>query len=311
MLHNKTQAEHQPVRKPGQAAAPYLWIAPALVYLFFFWGYPALFALKLSVTNATLGPESARFTGLSNYLRLFHDPLFWLCLKNTAILVLGTVLLEVSVGLWAALYLRRANPGTGVMTVVLLLPWLFSELVTAVTWRWIYHEPFGLINVLLGWFGAGGTGWLGRPVTAMSALLMASLWQGVGMSALVLLAALKTIPPQLLDLSVMDGAVGWRGTRHVILPQIKGVLLLDSLLVAIKSLGAFTLVFALTGGGPGYGTEVLATWMYRLTFFHDEPGYGSAVGICLAALFMFLVFLVFLQQKAALHLERRATGATA
>jgi len=306
-IGSRAESLHGPVAGRRQAVAgPFLWVAPALAYLFFFWGYPALYAVILSFTDASLGREAARFTGGSNYIRMFQDPLFWISLKNTGMLLAGSVVLEVSLGLWVALHLHKASRfAKGLLTTVLLLPWLFSELVTALTWRWIFHEPFGLLNALLGQFGLGGVAWLGRPGTAMGALMLASLWQGLGMSTLVILAALKGIPPRLTDLAALEGAVGWKGVRHVILPQIKGVLLLDSLLVAIKSLGAFTLVYALTGGGPGTGTEVLATYMYRLIFFFYEPGYGSALGIALTLLFMFLVFLVRLLQKEGEDLRAR------
>jgi multiple sugar transport system permease protein len=111
---------------------------------------------------------------------------------------------------------------------------------------------------------------------------------------MVIFAALKAIPDRMLDLASMDGAIGWQRLWHVVLPQLKGVLLLDCLLVGIKSMGAFTMVFALTGGGPGYATEIIATYVYRLSFFHYELGYGSAVAMCLAFLFLLLAFLVFL-----------------
>jgi multiple sugar transport system permease protein len=179
-----------------------------------------------------------------------------------------------------------------------LLPWLFSEIVTAMTWRSVFHEPFGLLNGLLRQVGLSQVPWLGRPATAMTALIVASLWQGIGISALVILAALQNIPSRLMDLASIDGAVGLRRLLHVVLPQLKGVLLLDCMLVGIKSLGSFTLVFALTGGGPGYGTEILATYVYRLTFSHYELGYASAVGVCLAVLFLSLVAIVYLLQRA-------------
>ena len=285
--------------KPEQSTAtPYLLVLPALAYLFFFWGYPALYAFYLSLTDASLIRDAVHVVGAANYLHLLRDSLFWVSLKNTGILLAGSVLLEVSFGLWIALYLHRSGKRIkGLLITVLLLPWLFSELVSALTWRGMFSEPFGLLNAVLHQAGLSGIPWLSRPWSAMCALLTASLWQGVGISTMVILAALQGVPPSLLDLSVMDGAVGWRGLRHVILPQIRGVLLLDCLLVGIKSMGAFTLVFALTGGGPGHGTEVLASYVYRLTFFNYEPGYASAAGIFLAFLFLFLVFLVFLQQR--------------
>ncbi len=287
----------QPRRRPG--LTPYLLVLPALAYLLFFWGYPTLYAFVLSLTDASLGGRGARFVGLDNYLYLFQDPVFRVSLRNTGILLAGSVLLEVTAGLGIALVLARsASRWKGFLIAVLLLPWLFSPLVSALTWRWIFHEPFGLLNAALNAVGMAGMPWLARPWSAMGAILLASLWQGAGISALVILAALRAIPENLLDVSLTDGAAGWRRFRYVILPQIRGVLLLDCLLVGIKSLGAFTLVFALTGGGPGTSTEILASYVYRLTFFHYEPGYASAAGIFLAFLFLALVCLVFLQRKA-------------
>jgi multiple sugar transport system permease protein len=292
-------------RKPFRALTPYLLVLPALTYLLFFWGYPTLYAFVLSLTDASIGRESARFVGAANYLFLFRDPVFGVALRNTGILATGSVLLEVSVGLLVSLVLFRAGRRTrGFLITVLLVPWLFPPLVSALTWRWIFHEPFGLLNQALHALGATGIPWLARPWTAMGAILLASLWQGAGISALVILAALRMIPSNLLDLSLTDGAAGWKRFRHVLLPQIRGVLLLDCLLVAIKSLGAFTLVFALTGGGPGTSTEILASYVYRLNFFQYEPGKASAAGILLAFLFLVLVCLVFLQRQAGSMLRQ-------
>ncbi len=287
-------------RHPGSGAVlPYVFVLPAFVYLLFFWGYPAGYALLLSLTDATFGPGTTHFVGLQNYLRLLQDPLFRIALKNSSVLFIASVLLEVSLGLAVALYLSEAGrPWKGLLIVVLLLPWLFSEIVTAMTWRSIFHEPFGLLNGLLRQAHLPAVPWLSRPRTAMTALVIASLWQGIGISALVILAALQAIPGRLMDVASIDGAVGWRKIVYVVLPQMKGVLLLDCMLVGIKSLGSFTLVFALTGGGPGYGTEVLATHVYRLAFQHYELGYASAVGVCLAALFLALVSIVYLLQRA-------------
>jgi multiple sugar transport system permease protein len=273
-------------------------VLPSLGYLLFFWGYPAGYTLLLSLTDTTFGPGGGHFVGLENYRRLLEDPLFWISLKNSGVLFAASILLEVSLGLAAAFYLHAsARPWKGILIAALLLPWLFSEIVTAMTWRSVFHEPFGLLNGLLRHAGLDPFPWLSRPGTAMAALVAASLWQGVGISALVILAALQAIPLRLMDLASIDGAVGWKRFRHVLLPQLRGVLLLDGMLVGIKSLGSFTLVFALTGGGPGYGTEVLATHVYRLTFSHYELGHASAVGACLAGLFLCLVWIVTLLQR--------------
>ncbi len=295
-----------PPHRVDQAVTPYVFVIPALVYLLFFWGYPAGYAFFLSLTNSTFGAAASRFVGLDNYRQLLQDGLFWISLKNSGILFFSSVILEVSLGLAVALYLSAAQRRwKGILIVALLLPWLFSEIVTAMTWRSVFHEPFGLLNGLLRQAGISEVAWLSRPNTAMAALVIASLWQGIGISALVILAALQAVPARLMDLASIDGAVGWRRFLHVLLPQLKGVLLLDAMLVGIKSLGSFTLVFALTGGGPGHGTEVLATHVYRLTFSHYELGHASAVGVCLAGLFLVLVSVVYLLQRGGPEPGRR------
>ncbi|MEW6439568.1 MAG: sugar ABC transporter permease [bacterium] len=274
---------------------PYLWILPGLGYLFFFWGYPALYAVWLSLTETNLGSEQSRFVGLANFGRILLDPLFWISLKNSGVLAAASVVLEVSLGLGVAVHLHGSGgKRQAVVMAVLLLPWLFSEVVSALTWRWMFHEPLGMLNVFLRHVGLQGVPWMSRPATAMATVVIVSLWQGIGISTMVVLAALKGIPGRLTDLALLDGAEGWSRLRHVLLPQLKGVLMLDGLLVAIKSLGAFTLVFALTGGGPGYATEILATYIYRLSFYRDQLGYASAVGVCLACLFLAFTWLLFL-----------------
>jgi ABC-type sugar transport system permease subunit len=287
-----------PLSTGSGTTTPYVFVLPALAYLFFFWGYPAGYTFYLSLTDTTFGPGASHFVGLENYRQLLRDALFWTAMKNSSVLFVASILLEVSLGLAVALYLNDAGKRVkGMLIVALLLPWLFSELVTAMTWRSIFHEPFGLLNGLLRQAGLPKVPWLSHPKTAMGALVIASLWQGIGISAMVILAALQSIPSRLMDLASIDGAVGRRRLVNVVLPQLKGVLLLDCMLVGIKSLGSFTLIFALTGGGPGTSTEVLATHVYRLTFSHYELGPASAVGVCLAALFLGLVSIVYLLQR--------------
>ena len=293
----------------GLSAEPYLLVLPALILVLAFWGYPAVYALVLSFTDSTLSTHAGNYVGLGNYVALFDDPVFGVSVRNTAVLLGASVVLEVSVGMGAAFLLLGAGRRQRACLVTLLLvPWLFSDLVSALTWRWVFHEPCGLLNAVLSVVGVEGPAWLGRPWSALTAILTASLWQGAGMSALVLFAALRTVPTDLLELSITEGVTGWQRFRHVTLPMIRGVLILDALLVAVKSLGTFTLVFALTGGGPGQSTEVLATYAYRLLFVQYESGSASAVGIFLAALFLVPVFLVYLVRKSE---ERRGGGRTA
>ena len=297
-------------RERGQegAVTPYVFVLPALVYLLFFWGYPAGYAFFLSLTDTTFGSGTSHFVGLDNYRQLLQDALFWTSLKNSSVLFVASVFLEVSLGVAVAVYLSESGKRwKGILIVALLLPWLFSEIVTAMTWRSIFHEPFGLLNGLLRQVGITEVPWLSRPKTAMAALVIASLWQGIGISAMVILAALQSIPSRLMDLASIDGAHGWRRFLHIVLPQLKVVLLLDGMLVGIKSLGSFTLVFALTGGGPGHGTEVLATHVYRLTFSHYDLGHASAVGVCLAGLFLGLVSIVYFLQRGGPEPARRGT----
>jgi multiple sugar transport system permease protein len=308
-MQDRKRISARPFRPVRRAATPYVFVLPALGYLLFFWGYPAGYAFFLSLTDTTFGPGTSHFIGLGNYRLLLEDSLFWISLKNSSVLFVASVLLEVCLGLAVALYLVESGKRwKGILIVALLLPWLFSEIVTAMTWRSIFHEPFGLLNGLLRQAGLSPVPWLSRPNTAMAALVIASLWQGIGISAMVILAALQAIPSRLMDLASIDGANGWRRFVHVVLPQLKGVLLLDGMLVGIKSLGSFTLVFALTGGGPGHGTEVLATHVYRLTFSHFELGHASAVGVCLAGLFLGLVTIVYLLQRGGPEPARKGVS---
>ena len=151
----------------------------------------------------------------------------------------------------------------------------------ALAWAWIFHDTFGMANDLLARLGLvhAPVAWLARPATAMAALVVADSWKTTPFVALVVLAGLQGIPPELLEAARVDGASAWQRFRRITLPLLAPSLLVALLFRGVQAWGAFDVVYVMTGGGPGGSTETLALYAYQSWFRYLDFGYGAAVAV--------------------------------
>jgi multiple sugar transport system permease protein len=274
-------------RERANRRAGLLLLAPALVILAGVTLYPALWVLWLSLQYRIPIFGIARFAGFDHYVFLATDPRFLNALRVTLVFTVASVVLELGLGLLAALLLRRQRAGRRVALSLLLLAWALPSVVTAKLFEWLYHPSAGLVNfLLLGW----AVNWLGDPHLALWGMTLADVWRTMPFVALLCYARLLTIPPEVYEAAQVDGAGGPAIFRLITLPLLSSVLLIALLFRTLDALRAFDLMFVLTGGGPANRTETLTVYAYRSLFQTLQLGLGSAIGVLVFALVMLVAW---------------------
>jgi len=256
-----------------------LLLAPGGLLLVVVTALPMLLVLWLSFeTRSVFRPPA--FAGLDNYLRLAYDPRFWNALWNTVYFALVSVTLELVLGMAIALLVARAGRVRSLVYGAMLVPWAIPTVASARMWEWMYNAEFGVINSLLG----AQINWLGDPLLALHAAIAMDVWKSTPFVALLLLAGLQSIPPDLYRAAAIDGARAWTTFRRITLPLLVPVILVAIVFRTIDALRVFDAVYVLTGGGPANGTETLSIYAYKALFQTLEFGYGSALAVAVLAI---------------------------
>lgn len=274
--------------RPGPGgAAPYLFVAPAVLAGTLFYLAPIGASLWLSLTNWN-ALSAPRWVGLDNYAYLLgRDPLFWGTLANTFVFALGSAALGIPLALLIAWAMVRSR-GRAFWRSVYWLPMVTNVVAVAYAWRFVLDPAYGLLNRLLGLLGLGGPEWLDSPATAMLSVIVVAVWAGLGHNILLFAAGLEGIDESLYEAARLDGAGPWRLLRHVALPLLRPTLLFVTISSLIAGLGTFALILALTGGGPEGSTNVTALYIYQTAFEHLRMGRASAAAVVLFALVLLL-----------------------
>jgi multiple sugar transport system permease protein len=269
----------------------YLCISPWLLGFFVFILGPLVASLWFSFTRWDL-LSPARFVGLRNYAHAIEDELFWTSLRVTVRYTLMYVPSELIGGLLLALLMnQRGVWGMRGLRTIYYLPSVLSGVAFVVVWMWLFHPEAGLINATLARVGVTGPRWLADPRTALTALWMMSLW-GLGRSALIFLAGLKQVPPELYEAAAMDGSGALQSLRHVTLPMITPTIFFNLVLSIIATFQTFTSAFVATNGGPLDSTLFYVLYLYRQAFQMFNMGYASALAWMLFVVILALTLLV-------------------
>lgn len=223
--------------------------------------------------------QSPVWAGLANYREMFSDTVFTDSLVNTLILLVGALIIQIPLGFLFALLIYRKLPGSGFFQSVFFIPMVLSTVVIAVLWTQVYQPDFGLLNGLFKMLGLSNWmhAWLGDTNTALYSVVVVVGWQFVGLYMLIFLAAMQSIPVPVLDAGQLDGASGWRQTRHLLLPMLFDTVKLSMILVVTGAVQYFNLIWAMTKGGPANSSSVLASYMYTKAFTDNRLGYAAAV----------------------------------
>lgn len=252
-------------------------IAPAFVLGFAFIYGLMLWNGVLSVTASRMLPNYDEFVGLAQYTRLFEMDRWWVALKNLGVFSLLYVGGAMLLGMVLAIFLDQKIRTEGVLRTVYLYPMALSFIVTGTAWKWILNPSLGLEKLMhdLGW-SSFQFDWLVQGDTAIYCVVMAGIWQSAGFAMALFLAGLRGIDDSIIKAAQMDGASLPRIYWRIVLPILRPVVFSTIMVLSHLSIKSFDLVMALTGGGPGFSSDVPATFMYTMSFTRGQIGLGAA-----------------------------------
>ena len=271
--------------------AAYIFLAPALSAIFVFFFIPVLAAFIISFTDFdiyALGDISTvRFVGLSNYIKLFDDPLFFTALKNTFYFVIMSGPLSIAVSLAAALLLNsKLVKYKSIFRLSYFIPVVTTLVAVAIVWRFIYHPKFGIINYLLSLIGIAPIDWLGEPSTAMPAIVLMSVWKNFGYNMIIFIAGLQNIPEDLYEAASIEGASEWQQFKSITLPMLAPTTIFISIITMIGYFQLFAEPYVMTQGGPLNSTLSIVQFMYQEGFRWWNMGYSAAIAFVLFFIIM-------------------------
>jgi multiple sugar transport system permease protein len=220
-----------------------------------------------------------QFGTLKNFADLLQDSYIAAIVRQTFLYAFGTVALTVIVSFPLALILNQKFFGAPVARAVLLLPWAAPLAISAMTWRWIFHDQLGALNYLLHVSGITQRDivWLGDANLAFAAVMFVEVWSSVPFMTITFLAGLQSLPPHIFDAAKMDGASPWNELWDMTIPQMKKIFMIVTLLSVIWAFRSFTVIWTMTQGNPFYRTDISVTYLYKLAFKNLDFGQGFAL----------------------------------
>lgn len=266
----------------GSPWTPYLFLAPAVLYIVVFQLFPLVQEVWLSFTKTTLlNPNMNVWVGFSNFQSVLSDPSFQQTLLTTLIYVSACVVGSVGLGLVVAMLLNGKFPGRGVARSLVTVPWAAPGIAVALIGIWMFNPQFGILTRLLKAVGIdpGPSGVLDNPQMALGAILVTTIWQLVPFVAVVLLSALQGVPQELVEAAQVDGAGRWAIFRVVTWQVLKPTVGLVAVLMTIWSLRRFELIWLMTRGGPSGSTRTLVIDLYAQAFDSKQLGTAAAIGM--------------------------------
>lgn len=272
---------------------PSLWLLiPAVLPILLLSVIPLLQGMYLGFTDYRLGPGQPEFNGLDNYRYMLTDYKFWSSFRTGALWAVSVTGGEIILGLGLALLLNARLPLQGLARVLILIPWAMPPVVKGLVWRMVYHPTVGLLNRTLLDLGILETpiNWLGDYTWTLPAAIVVGIWAGLPLAAVMLLAALQTVPQELKEAAALDGASSWGQFWYVVLPLLVPVIVALSTIELIWNFNSFGLVYVLTEGGPGDTTRLPMLYAYEEGFRYGNLGYAAALGNVMVFAMLLLIF---------------------
>lgn len=266
----------------------FLFALPAVFFYCLFLVGPILSTIKISFNEWNGAAPYMKWVGLKNYERIFQDPVFYKALGNNIIWILFTIFVPVLLGLiFAIILMQKFVKGKFLYRLTYFMPNVVSLVAVGIVWGWIYNPEFGMMSKMfraLGLNGLANIDYLGNEKLVIWFLLIAGSWTCYGFNMVVFLAGLQGIDSNYLEVAKLEGAGSMQTFIYVIVPLIKGTIVLLVSNSLIGSFKVFDLIYVMTKGGPYHSSEVISTYMYNSAFGMNDYGYGSALAVVLAVI---------------------------
>lgn len=274
----------------GEQAFGYLLMTPVLVYLAIFLLYPLILSIWFSLSNASVEDPFSSWAGLSNFTDVWNNSAFRLALRNSFVFTFGSEVGKIILGNILAFLLLRNFKGKRTIRALLVLPWTLPVALTTLGWLWMYDPHFSVVNWLFRNMGIGyHPNWLGEPIPAMIAVMTANIWRGFPFAAIILLAGMTSIPQDVIDSALVDGAGILRRFHYIIVPMIAPILFIGLLFDIVFTYTDLSVVYLLTKGGPENTTHILPTLAFQNGINGGNLAQGAAISLFMVPVLVFAV----------------------
>jgi multiple sugar transport system permease protein len=278
-------------RTTRETLANYAYLLPAAICLGGTVLFPILKAIHMSLYQNVLSrPQDYHFIGLGNYVRMLHDPTFWLTLKNSVVWVFFSVSIQFVLGFLGALLLNASFKGRAFVRTLNLLPWIIPGVVVGLVWEYLYQPNYGPINDMLKRVGAltVPVAWLSEPAFAMASVIFANIWRGIPFFSIMILAGLQAIPDEVYEAATVDGASVTQRFWNITLPMLRPIIVVATATRIIWTFNYADLIFVMTNGGPANATQITSS--YTLLTAYTDLDFGYAATLSVVLLVIMLVF---------------------
>ena len=279
-------------------AIPYLLILPTLLLIIVFIAYPMIDVIRYSFMEYQMNrPKDIHFVGLENYkMILFRDSVFRKVFLNSIKWVVWEVGLQLLCGMLIASLLNKHFAFRGVARVIAFVPWAISGVLTALLWSLLYNQHIGIFSDILLRLGLTRerVAWIANTKTVFASIVVAELWLGIPFFAINILASLQSIPTELYEAGVVDGANAWQEFTYITLPHLKDTFILTTLLRTVWEFNSVDMIYTLTGGGPARKTTTLALHVMQQAFKTGKYSYGATLSI-IGFIFLLIFALCYLK----------------
>ncbi len=279
----------------------WLLLMPAAIFLIAFTHYPTVATLAHSFFSEGSALRPSVFVGLENYQLMLEDEVFWKVARNNFWFALGTIPASVALALLMAVWVNGRLPARGLVRMAYFTPTVLPMIAVANIWLFFYTPDIGLVDQVLGMFGAPGHNWLGDPDTVLGCLIVMTIWKESGFFMIFYLAALQSLPPELEEAAKLEGAGRWYFFRRVTFPLLMPTTLFVLINAVINSFKLVDHLFILTKGGPDNASSLLLYYIYEVAFSFLDEAYAATLTVVLLAVLAVIAVGQFVILEKRIH----------
>ncbi|GIP58035.1 sugar ABC transporter permease [Paenibacillus sp. FSL W8-0186] len=279
-----------------------LFLIPTFVGIVLFFVYPVINAAFYSFTDWNGIAKTYNFTGLANYTKSMSQNAFWVSVRNNGFFILFSVFIQVPLIILFSLLIANVKKLKGLYKTAVFMPSVMSTAVIGILWGFIYEPDIGLFNNVLGLFGIDKVYWLSDRNWAMISILITNAWQWTGFYIVMVLAAIISIPKELDEAAMIDGATGFQRAMRITMPLIMPIVSVVIMLSIAGAMKAADIIIVMTKGGPAGSTEVMATYMLKHSITSFKYGYGNSIAVLI---FIFTLIITALYQVLVVRRTER------